>query len=352
MENKVSATSRACVVIAASAFAFVWASVSAAELAGPSTAEFQVLANSDLLVLGPVDLAEPSKAQVQILGQWIPVSKSQIPQGVEGLVGHVLAVYGSVATDGSLEVATVREQDSVSYVPGAIHLYIKASISALDSTHGTARIGSLSVSYTNALHTLVAEDLSVGAVVSFSGLQFAGNNELYADNGLVHNASNTVDTKALGQTGSGFNALGQTGSGVKALGQSGSGLSALGQTGSGVKALGQTGSGVKALGQTGSGLSALGQTGSGVKALGQTGSGVKALGQTGSGLSALGQTGSGVKALGQTGSGVKALGQTWQGRSGVKALGQTAARTGSAVHSAHWAKPEAVSRRWVKQVAA
>jgi hypothetical protein len=293
MKNKVSATSRACVAIAASAFAFVWASASAADLAGPSTAEFQVLANSDLLVLGPVALAEPSKAQVQILGQWIPVSKSQIPQGVEGLVGHVLAVYGSVATDGSLEVATVREQDSVNYVPGAIHLYIKASISALDSTHGTARIGSLSVSYTNALHTLVAEDLSVGAVVSFSGLQFAGNSELYADNGLVHNASNTVDTKALGQTGSGAELRGQTGSGVNALGQTGSGAKALGQTGSGAELRGQTGSGAELRGQTGSGVNALGQTGSGAKALGQTGSGAELRGQTGSGAKAQGQTGSG-----------------------------------------------------------
>ena len=320
MKNKVSATSRACVAIAASAFAFVWASVSAADLAGPSTAEFQALANSDLLVLGPVDLVEPSKAQVQILGQWIPVSKSQIPQGVEGLVGHVLAVYGSVATDGSLEVATVHEQDSVNYVPGAIHLYIKASISALDSTHGTARIGSLSVSYTNALHTLVAQDLSVGAVVSFSGLQFAGNNELYADNGLVHNASNTVDTKALGQTGSGVNALGQTGSGAKALGQTGSGAELRGQTGSGVNALGQTGSGAKALGQTGSGAELRGQTGSGAELRGQTGSGAELRGQTGSGAKALGQTGSGAELRGQTGSGVNALGQTG---SGAKALGQT-----------------------------
>ena len=261
--NSVSATSRVCVALAASAFAFVWASVSAADLAAPSTADFQVLANSDLLVLGPVDLAEPSKARVQILGQWIPVSNSQISQGVEGLVGHVLAVYGSVAADGSFEIATVREQDTANYVPGATHLYLKASISSLDSTHGTARIGSLLVSYTNALHTLVAEDLSVGAVVSFSGLQFAGNNELYADNGLVHHAPNAADTKTLGQTGSGVSALGQTGSGVKALGQTGSGVSAMGQTGSGIKALGQTGSGVSALGQTGSGIKALGQTGSG-----------------------------------------------------------------------------------------
>src|ERR1700679_3394587 len=115
MKSKAYPTSRGCAAIAASAFVFVWASVSAADLAGPSTAEFQALANSDLLVLGPVDLTEPSKAQVQILGQWIPVSKSQIPQGVEGLVGHVLAVYGSVATESSLESATGRGHNFVTY---------------------------------------------------------------------------------------------------------------------------------------------------------------------------------------------------------------------------------------------
>ena len=204
MRTNVSATSRACVVIAASVFTFAWASVSAANLPtnSPATVEFQAIANSDLLVLGPVELAEPSKAQIQILGQWIPLNKSQISQSVEGLVGHVLAVYGSVTADGSLEVTAVREQDSVNYVPGATHLYLKGSISSLDSLHGTARIGSLSVSYTNALHTLVAEDLSVGAIVSFSGLQFTGNKELYADNALVHNAANV--RQALGQTGSGI----------------------------------------------------------------------------------------------------------------------------------------------------
>src|SRR5450631_816038 len=249
--RKKSFKARAIAVTAASVFSFAWVSVSAADLARTPTptADFQATAESNLLVLGPVDLVDPSKARFQVLGQWIPLSQNQAPQSLEGLVGHVLAVYGSIASDGSLKIATVLEQHSIQYVPGATRLYLKGSISALDVLHGTARIGSLAVSYSDALHTLVAEDLSVGAVVSFSGFQFAGTKTLFADNGLVH-VANVV---ALGQTGSGSVALGQTGSGSVALGQTGSGSTALGQTGSGSVALGQTGSGSTALGQTGSG---------------------------------------------------------------------------------------------------
>ena len=320
MKNKTSVTARVRVTILASVFAFAWASASTTESAGNSkvATEFQAIANSDLLLLGPVDLVDSSKARVQVLGQWIPLSQSQIAQPLDGLVGHVVAVYGSISADGSLEVASVREQTSTDYVAGASHLYLKGSISALDTLRGTAQIGSLSVNYSSALHSLIADELAVGAVVSFSGLRYSGNNNLYADNGLVHRAANVAQT--FGQTGSGINALGQTGSGISALGQTGSGLKAAGQTGSGVNALGQTGSGINALGQTGSGINALGQTGSGLKAAGQTGSGINALGQTGSGIKAAGQTGSGINALGQTGSGIKAAGQTG---SGVNALGQT-----------------------------
>jgi hypothetical protein len=236
MKNKALVTARVRVAIAASVFAFAWASASAASLVGTSkiAAEFQAIANSDLLLQGPVDLVEPSKARIQVLGQWIPLPQTHVSQSLGVLVGQVVAVYGSIAADGSFEVAAVREQNSVAYVPGATHLYLKGSISALDALRGTARIGSLSVSYSGALHSLVAENLAVGAIVSFSGLQYGENSKLYADNGLVH---------ALGQTGSGVAALGQTGSGITALGQTGSGIKALGQTGSGIKALGQTGSG-------------------------------------------------------------------------------------------------------------
>ncbi len=160
MKNKASATTRAGVAIAAAIFAFGMASVSAADLnvKGNSAVEFQAIAGSDLLVLGPVDAVDLSKDRAQILGQWIPLSGGQ---SSPSLVGHVLAVYGSVTADGTYDVSAVREQSSVDYVPGATHLYLKAPISAIDTVHATARVGVLSVSYSNALHSLAAEDLAV-----------------------------------------------------------------------------------------------------------------------------------------------------------------------------------------------
>src|ERR1700733_7616665 len=318
MKNKTSVIAGTRVAIAASIFAFAWASVSAADLAGTSgpAAEFQALSNSDLLVLGPVDLVDESKGRVQVLGQWIPLSANQVSQD---LLGRVVAVYGSITPEGSFQVAAVHEQNSIDYVSGATRLYLKGSITDLDALHGTARIGALSVDYSGALHTLAAEDVAVGTVVSFSGMRYTDPTKLYADDGLAHQVA------ILGQTGSGFATAGQTGSGfVKIQGQTGSGFAVAGQTGSGlVKIQGQTGSGFATAGQTGSGFAVAGQTGSGfVKVQGQTGSGFAVAGQTGSGFAVAGQTGSGlVKIQGQTGSGfVKVQGQTG---SGFAVAGQT-----------------------------
>jgi len=194
MKNRTSVTARVRVTFVASVFAFAWASASTPDVAGNSkvAVEFQAIANSDLLLLGPVDLVESSKLRFQVLGQWIPLSQSQISQPLDALVGHVVAVYGSISADGSFEVAAVREQASTDYVAGATHLYLKGTISALDTLRGTARIGSLSINYSNALHSLVADELAVGAVVSFSGLRYSENNKLYADNGLVHRAADVA----------------------------------------------------------------------------------------------------------------------------------------------------------------
>jgi len=286
MKNKTSVIAGTRVAIAASIFAFAWASaVSAAELAGTArpAAEFQAVSNSDLLVLGPVDLVDQAKGRVQVLGQWIPLSANQVSQD---LLGRVVAVYGSITPEGAFQVAAVHEQNSIDYVSGATRLYLKGSISGVDTLHGTARIGTLSVDYSGALHTLVAEDLAVGTVVSFGGLRYTDPSKLYADNGLAHQVA------ALGQTGSGFATAGQTGSGFATAGQTGSGFATAGQTGSGlVKTQGQTGSGFATAGQTGSGFAAAGQTGSGfVKIQGQTGSGFATAGQTGSGFATAGQT--------------------------------------------------------------
>src|ERR1700734_1419642 len=248
MKNKALVIAGTRVAIASSIFAFAWASVSAAEMAGAArpVAEFQAVSNSDLLVLGPVDLIDQSKSRVQVLGQWIPLSANQLSQD---LLGHVVAVYGSITPEGLFQVAAVHEQNSTDYVSGASRLYLKGSISDIDALHGTARIGALSVDYSGALHTLVAEDLAVGTVVSFSGLRYTDPSKLYADNGLAHQVA------TLGQTGSGF---------AKVQGQTGSGFAVAGQTGSGfAKVQGQTGSGFAVAGQTGRGFAAAAPTGRG-----------------------------------------------------------------------------------------
>jgi len=313
MKNKSSVIAGTRVAIAASIFAFAWASVSAAEMAGTARplTEFQAVSNSDLLVLGPVDVVDQSKGRVQVLGQWIPVSANQLSQD---LLGHVVAAYGSITPEGSFQVAAVHEQSSIDYVSGETRLYLKGSISDIDALHGTARIGALSVDYSGALHTLVAEDLAVGTVVSFSGLRYTDPSKLFADNGVAHPVA------VLGQTGSGFATAGQTGSGFATRGQTGSGFAVAGQTGSGFAAAGQTGSGFATRGQTGSGFAVAGQTGSGFATRGQTGSGFAVAGQTGSGFAAAGQTGSGFATRGQTGSGFAVAGQTG---SGFAVAGQT-----------------------------
>jgi len=218
MKNKSSVIAGTRVAIAASIFAFAWASASAADMASTArpAAEFQAVSSSDLLVLGPVDLVDQSKGRVQVLGQWIPLSANQVSQD---LLGRVVAVYGSITPEGLFQVAAVHEQNSLEYVSGATRLYLKGSISEIDALHGTARIGALSVDYSGALHTLAAEDVAVGTVVSFAGLRYTDPSKLYADNGVAHPVA------TLGQTGSGFAVAGQTGSGfAKVQGQTGSGF--------------------------------------------------------------------------------------------------------------------------------
>ena len=209
MEIRNYVRTRACAILAGSIFGLTWTAIGVAAAPTPSIVveSFQSNAASDLLLLGPVDMVEPSNFRVHVLGQWIAVSKGQISGSLDGTIGHVVAAYGSIAANGSLDVTAIREQTSISYVPGATQLYLKGSISSVDHLRGTAQIGSLSINYLNALHTLDADDLAVGAVVSFGGVQFAEANRFYADRGLVH--------LIAGQTGSGIviAPAGQTGSG-------------------------------------------------------------------------------------------------------------------------------------------
>ncbi len=71
----------------------------------------------------------------------------------------MVAVYGSLGGDGSLKIEEVHQLTTSNYVPGATQLYLKGRVTSVDYANAVARIGSLSVNYTGALHTLAAESL-------------------------------------------------------------------------------------------------------------------------------------------------------------------------------------------------
>ena len=216
---------------------------------------FRSVAASDLLALGPVEQVDVKTAEIRVLGQLAVVPALQRNLVSEELVGRMVAVYGELNTDGSLRVSGVAEL-GMDYVPGATELFVKGVVRAVNQSKATVRLGSLSVSYSGALHTLNADDIATGKVVALSGLEFANAGSFYADNGAVSAA------KPMGQAGSDL--IGQAGSDL--LGQAGSDKSIAtkpaGQAGSDL--IGQAGSdksiAVKPAGQAGSDL--IGQAGS------------------------------------------------------------------------------------------
>ena len=155
-------------------------------LASPAAANtaptFHALAGTDVLALGPVERIDTQRLQIQVLGQVIvlPAAKSL---GIANLLGHMVEVHGSVGTDGTLHATAVNDVASLSFVPGATSLYVKGVITEVDQASAVARLGSLSVKYSEALHTLSSTSLAVGQVAAFSGVEYSGVAAFYADNG-------------------------------------------------------------------------------------------------------------------------------------------------------------------------
>jgi hypothetical protein len=188
--------------------------------------DFKSLAESDLLVLGPVERVEREKFQVQVLGQSIDLPAYLRSVDISHFTNKMVAVYGSIKQDGTLQVRYVSELSAVSYVPGATELYLKGVVTTVDHSSALARLGALSIEYSGALHTLRSEDVESGKVVSFSGLKFSGVDALYADNGVATAASQSGSDKIIAASQSGSDkiiAASQSGSDkIIAASQSGS----------------------------------------------------------------------------------------------------------------------------------
>jgi hypothetical protein len=169
------------------------AAMMAVPLAAPNTSlaaaanaatTFQVLTATDVLALGPVERVDISKLQIQVLGQAIAIPAAQ-SAGLAGLVGQMVEVHGSVNPDGTLRATKVSAITAYSFVPGSTQLYLKGAISSVDEVNAVARIGSLSIKYAGALHTLSNNSLATGQLASFSGVEYLGIAGFYADNGRV-----------------------------------------------------------------------------------------------------------------------------------------------------------------------
>jgi hypothetical protein len=135
-----------------------------------------------------VERVDVSKRQIQVLGQLAVIPAAQ-SAGLAELLGQIVAVHGSVNSDGTLRATKLTEITTSSFVPGATQLYLKGAISSVDQVNAVVRIGSLSIKYAGALHTLSSSSLAVGQLASFSGVEYSGIAAFYADNGRVIGSS-------------------------------------------------------------------------------------------------------------------------------------------------------------------
>ncbi len=177
---------------------------------------FEVANSNLLLIYGKIDRVQASSGTIEILGQTLqlPLDVGQIN---ESSVGQIVAVYGFVSPDGAYRVLAFRKLATTEYVPGTTRIVLTGRLSMIDKTLAVARVGSQVVHFSDALHTLNLDELAIGNVVSFRGVQYSGDVRFFADEGRV---SKVI---SAGQTGSGVVAAGQTGSGARTFGQTGSG---------------------------------------------------------------------------------------------------------------------------------
>jgi hypothetical protein len=147
----------------------------------PATASIQSLVDSNLVLLGPVERVDLPESRIQVLGQLVTVPNTR----TNVIVGELVAIYGVVDANGTYKISAVSQLGSSPYVPGATKLFLKGLVTSIDSNAGTLKIGSYSVNYSGALHSLSADQLAVGDVAIFTGLSFPHIESLFADNGAI-----------------------------------------------------------------------------------------------------------------------------------------------------------------------
>ena len=145
-------------------------------------------ADSDLMVVGPVEMLDSEKGTFRVLGQAVeaPAANSQIS------IGSVVAVSGELTADGIIRAHRVARVAN-EYVPGATRVAVRGKVLAMNGRFGNLRLGELLVDYTASLHSLDSAELSDGAVVFVAGTQPVPGGVLVAD-GAVAGAADGAST--------------------------------------------------------------------------------------------------------------------------------------------------------------
>jgi hypothetical protein len=117
-----------------------------------------------LLLQGPVDSVNRSRAQIGVLGHTLAVN-----QTVSLSLGTQVAVYGWLSRDGQLIVQRVQLLGQ--YVPGASRVVISGRVSRINSATGRVAIGGVSVDYTPLLSAAPTLRLATNSLARFAGTQ-------------------------------------------------------------------------------------------------------------------------------------------------------------------------------------
>ena len=223
------------------------------------------LANPKIEVLGPIQTVDVAHRVLRVDGQTIAFgSNTSVSYDSATVTGGALTAIASAQTGDLVAVygrlgrpATAVKFLSTEYVPGAMRIFVRGRVTAVDSSIGQAKINGLSIDYTPAMSNPYFKNLRIGQIVQVSGIQPVLDGILLADR-------LQFDAKGASIIGSGSQDMSIIGSGAKGASIIGSGAKGASIIGSGAKGASIIGSGAQASSIIGSGAKGASIIGSGL----------------------------------------------------------------------------------------
>ncbi len=209
---------RAAIMVVAGAIATFGCIGNAFAVAGGKGIQPNHLRNSQLVVLGPVEKVDLANGVLIIAGQTVTVNAATsisldgAAAGGNALslqqiqVGDLVAAYGQIGAP-----STSVNRLGSSYVAGATNIFVTGRVSSVDAAIGSAKINGLTVDYTAGLSDPTFSGLSVGDLVSVSGIQPVAEGQLLANKIFRVSTASVVGASSIIGTGAQTNSIIGTG---------------------------------------------------------------------------------------------------------------------------------------------